>query len=223
MSDSAEKVQHGGDGGAIGDGHHDDGKKPNVIFVLGAPGSGKGTQCEMIRKDLNFVHLSAGDLLRVERETPGSVNGAAILEHMKNGTIVPVEITCTLLENAMLKSGEKNFLVDGFPRNQDNLQGWIKQMGDKTNLLFVLFLEAPEELCTKRILSRAANASVVRPDDNVESMRKRFQTYINDTMPIIEYYHSKGLVRKVDSVRPPDVVHQEIVQLLKKTEGFQVA
>ena len=96
--------------------------KPNVVFVLGAPGSGKGTQCSLIVRDLDYVHLSAGDLLRIERETPGSKNGESILTHMKNGTIVPVEITCSLLENAIEKSGKANFLIDGFPRNQDNLQ-----------------------------------------------------------------------------------------------------
>ena len=90
-------------------------------------------------------------------------------------------------------------------------------MGHKTDLQFVLFLEAPEELCVQRILSRAATSG--RPDDNVESLKKRFQTYINDTMPIIEYYAAKGLVRKVDSIRSPEAVHMEIAALLGKKAG----
>jgi UMP-CMP kinase len=92
--------------------------KPGVVFVLGAPGSGKGTQCERIVEKFGFVHLSAGDLLREERNTPGSQYGSLIEGHITAGTIVPVEITCSLLENAMQKSNANNFLIDGFPRNQ---------------------------------------------------------------------------------------------------------
>jgi adenylate kinase family enzyme len=92
--------------------------KPGVVFVLGAPGSGKGTQCERIVEKFGFVHLSAGDLLREERNTPGSQYGALIEGHITAGTIVPVEITCSLLENAMQKSNANKFLIDGFPRNQ---------------------------------------------------------------------------------------------------------
>ncbi|VDO29033.1 unnamed protein product [Heligmosomoides polygyrus] len=71
----------------------------NVVFVLGPPGSGKGTQCLKIQENLGFVHLSAGDLLRAERQRQGSQFGQLIENHITNGTIVPVEITCKLLEN----------------------------------------------------------------------------------------------------------------------------
>lgn len=75
--------------------------KPNIIFVLGAPGSGKGTVCARIVETYGYVHLSAGDLLREERTRPGSEFGELIENNIKNGKIVPVEITCSLLENAM--------------------------------------------------------------------------------------------------------------------------
>jgi hypothetical protein len=78
--------------------------KPNIVFVLGAPGSGKGTQCEKIVEKFDFVHLSAGDLLREERNREGSEFGALIEDFITNGKIVPVEITCALLENAMNKN-----------------------------------------------------------------------------------------------------------------------
>lgn len=78
--------------------------KPKIVFVLGAPGSGKGTQCEKIVKDFGYVHLSAGDLLREERTRSGSQYGDFIEDCITNGKIVPVEITCTLIENAINKS-----------------------------------------------------------------------------------------------------------------------
>lgn len=76
-------------------------EKPKVIFVLGAPGSGKGTQCANIVKEYNYVHLSAGDLLRAERNRPGSEVAQQIEEYIKLGQIIPVAITCSLLEKAM--------------------------------------------------------------------------------------------------------------------------
>jgi hypothetical protein len=102
--------------------------KPKVLFVLGGPGAGKGTVCKNIIEKHGFVHLSAGDLLREERANPGSQYGELIESHISNGTIVPVEITCSLLDRAMQtsKSPHNKFLIDGFPRNQDNLQGWNK-------------------------------------------------------------------------------------------------
>lgn len=75
--------------------------KPNIVFVLGAPGSGKGTQCEKIVKKFGYVHLSAGDLLREERNREGSEYGELIENYIRNGKIVPVDVTCALLENAM--------------------------------------------------------------------------------------------------------------------------
>ena len=78
----------------------------NVVFVLGPPGSGKGTQCSKIQSNLGFIHLSAGDLLRAERQRKGSEFGELIETHIKNGSIVPVEITCKLIEN--VSSAHKN-------------------------------------------------------------------------------------------------------------------
>lgn len=192
----------------------DGGVKPNVVFVLGAPGSGKGTQCSLIVSKTNFVHLSAGDLLRQECVTSESQYGSLISTYIKEGKIVPVEITCSLLENAMRISGKQYFLIDGFPRNFDNLQGWIEQMGPKTNFLFLLFLQAPESICVDRILSRGATSG--RIDDNAESLKKRFQTYLHDTLPIVKFYEDKGLVRSVDSTRQPELVHDDVMLVLRE-------
>jgi UMP-CMP kinase len=89
-----------------------------VIFVLGGPGAGKGTQCQKLVADYGFKHLSAGDLLREEQDRPGSQFGEMIKSYIKEGTIVPMEVTIQLLENAMKASmeGENKkglFLIDG--------------------------------------------------------------------------------------------------------------
>lgn len=105
----------------------------------------------------------------------------------------------------MKKSDSNNFLIDGFPRNQNNLDGWDKQMGDKVNVQFVLFLEAPEDVCVTRCLNRG-KAGSGRSDDNRESLTKRVATYHNDTMPIVNYFAGKDLVRRVDAALGPDEV-----------------
>ena len=189
--------------------------KPEVVFVLGAPGSGKGTQCQNISKEFNFVHLSAGDLLREERAKPGSKYGELIEEKIKNGQIVPVEITCSLIEAAMERSGSSKFLIDGFPRNQNNLDGWNKQMSSCVSLLFVLFFDCPEDVCVNRCLGRGAAGSG-RSDDNPESLKKRFDTYMNDTMPVVKHYEEQNLVKQVDATGTSDQVFELVKPLFAK-------
>ena len=89
-----------------------------MIFVLGGPGAGKGTQCASLVRDYGFTHLSAGDLLRAEQDRPGSQFGSMIKQLIKEGEIVPMEVTVQLLENAMTDTikgngGEGRFLIDG--------------------------------------------------------------------------------------------------------------
>merc|ERR1711872_508151 len=188
--------------------------KPNVMFVLGGPGAGKGTQCARIVEKFGHVHLSAGDLLRAERASPGSQYGELIEHHITNGTIVPVAITCSLLERAMKESAKNNFLIDGFPRNEDNLTGWNEVMGDKVNLQCVLFFHCTQEICTARCLGRGAAGSG-RTDDNEESLKKRFVTYENATMPIIKHFEEKNLVKKLDASKSPDEVYSVVESILK--------
>ena len=172
--------------------------------------AGKGTQCQKIVKEYGYVHLSAGDLLRAEQNTPGSPHGELIAHHMVSGTIVPVAITCSLLQRAMKESKKDNFLIDGFPRNEDNLQGWLREVGsDKANVKFILFFECKEETCVERCLKRGAAGSG-RSDDNQEALRRRFVTYMNSTMPIVEYYRKQGLVREIDGNQSADEVFAEI-------------
>lgn len=96
-------------------------EKVTVIFVLGGPGAGKGTQCAKLVSDYGFKHLSAGDLLREEQDRPGSEFGEMIKTYIKEGTIVPMEVTIQLLENAMKHSiendGKTMFLIDGMLRS----------------------------------------------------------------------------------------------------------
>ena len=211
-----------------------------VVFVLGGPGSGKGTMCAKIVDKYGWVHLSAGDLLRAERKDPTSKNGELINEYIKEGKIVPVEITSpfprprsrgglarspslrrapfadraarrrlALIRQAMEASGKQDFLIDGFPRSADNLQGWEANM-QGVDVASILYLETTEEVMQERILRRSAETvaagGAARSDDNVDAIKKRFRTYHESTMPIIDIYKARGKVHLVDSTPDADVV-----------------
>ncbi|XP_027159284.1 UMP-CMP kinase 3-like [Coffea eugenioides] len=174
-------------------------KKVTVVFVLGGPGSGKGTQCANIVEHYGYTHLSAGDLLRAEIKS-GSENGTMIQNMIKEGKIVPSEVTIKLLQRAMNESGNDKFLIDGFPRNEENRAAFELVTGMEPT--FVLFFDCPEEEMEKRLLSRNQG----REDDNIETIRKRFRVYMESSLPVIEYYNSKGKVRKIDAAKPVEEV-----------------
>jgi len=200
-----------------------DATKVMVIFVLGGPGAGKGTQCGRIVEDFGFVHLSAGDLLREEQDREGSQFGALIHEHIRNGTIVPMEVTVKLLENAMRaeldkthsgaawENGHGRFLVDGFPRKMDQA---IKFDETVCMSSFVLFFDTTEEVMLARLLERGKTSG--REDDNVESIKKRFRTFVETSMPVVDKYSAEGKVIKIDSTRPVEVVHADVSKVLKE-------
>lgn len=193
--------------------------KPQVVFVLGGPGAGKGTQCSNIVENYSYTHLSAGELLRAEQARDGSEVGYLISTYIKEGKIVPVEITINLLKKAMEETMQKDekkfrFLIDGFPRNEDNLEGWNKVMDSKADVKFVLFFDCSNEVCVSRCLERGKNSG--RTDDNRESLEKRIQTYLHSTRPIIELYAKLGKVRTIDASRSVDEVFTDVKVILDK-------
>ncbi|KAJ7961838.1 UMP-CMP kinase [Quillaja saponaria] len=178
-------------------------KKPTVVFVLGGPGSGKGTQCANIVQHFGYTHLSAGDLLRAEIKS-GSENGTMIQNMIKEGKIVPSEVTIKLLQQAIQESANDKFLIDGFPRNEENRAAF--ENVTKIEPAFVLFFDCSEEEMERRLLSRDQG----REDDNIETIRKRFKVFLESSLPVIEYYNSKGKVRKIDAGRPVEEVFESV-------------
>ncbi|XP_021613980.1 UMP-CMP kinase 3 isoform X1 [Manihot esculenta] len=178
-------------------------KKPTVVFVLGGPGSGKGTQCTNIVQHFGYTHLSAGDLLREEIKS-GSENGTMIQDMIKEGKIVPSEVTIKLLQKAMQENENDKFLIDGFPRNEENRAAF--ESITKIEPQFVLFFDCSEEEMERRLLNRNQG----RVDDNIETIRKRFKVFLESSMPVIEYYGSKGKVRKIDASKPVEEVFEAV-------------
>lgn len=203
-----------------------------VIFVLGGPGAGKGTQCTKLVSDYGFKHLSAGDLLREEQDRPGSEFGEMIKTYIKEGTIVPMEVTIQLLENAMKKAMETEnkslFLIDGmliywalrkkdgadltigFPRKLDQAHAFERSVVPSK---FTLFFDASEEVMLERLLHRGETSG--RADDNIESIKKRFKTFVETSMPVVHEFEKQGRVVKVDAVQEPNKVYQDVQEKIK--------
>lgn len=192
--------------------------KIKAIFVLGGPGAGKGTQCENIAEHFGFVHLSAGDLIRKERIREGSQHGQIIDEYLENGKIVPVDVTCSLLENAINLNKEANgihkFLIDGFPINQENLDGWNIRMGAKVDVQFVLFFDCTSDICVERCLERGKYSG--RSDDNEDSLKRRIKTYTNESFPIIQHFLNMNLVKRVDARPDAEEVFKSVRNILQQ-------
>ena len=168
-----------------------------VVFVLGAPGSGKGTQCTRLVEEFGFVHLSAGELLRGEIRQ-ASQDGALIQKLIDEGKIVPVDITCRLLQKSMEASSSNRFLIDGFPRNKDNVDGWERIIGKAADVKFCLFLDCPKEVCLARIIGRHDGSG--RTDDTPEKFQLRIDTFFKETIPIVEYFRSIEKLRAISSI-----------------------
>lgn len=190
-----------------------------VVFLLGGPGSGKGTQSTNLVRDYGFVHLSAGDLLRAEQVREGSQYGNLIKTYIREGKIVPMEITVALLSNAMADAlatspppaGQKaRFLVDGFPRKLDQAVFFEDTVCPSE---LTLFLDCPEEVMEKRLLKRGETSG--RDDDNEESIRKRFRTFVETSMPVVDAFAAQDKVVSVSATGGVDEVYARI------QEGFQ--
>ena len=166
-------------------------KSHRVLFILGGPGAGKGTQSERIVNTYKCVHLSVGDLLRSGAEKKDYPHAEMVKECLVKGQIVPVELSLGLLRIAMDEKaqeagseyGSRIFLVDGFPRNYDNVEGWMEHMPSYTSVLGSLVYNCPIEVLEARIMNRAETSG--RSDDNLDSARRRFQTFHTQTEPVV--------------------------------------
>lgn len=219
----------------------------HVIYVLGGPGAGKGTQCANLVRDYGFKHLSAGDLLRAEQERPDSQFGSMIKDYISEGKIVPMEVTVQLLENAMSAAIEERdkepkktegarFLIDGefclcsreigaeteylrtgFPRKMDQALRFEESVCPSQ---FTLFFDCPEDLLQERLLNRGKTSG--RSDDNAESIKKRFKTFVDTSMPVVEYFEKEGKVVKVEATKGPEEIY-EVVKKRMGERGFDMA
>ena len=172
-----------------------DPNKVNVVFIIGGPGSGKGTLCKKLKEDFHYEHLSTGDILRNVVKNQTHPDWKTLDEKMKSGQFVSSAELLGFVKEEFKNFKGKKVLLDGFPRNQENIDVWDKMMNDVCDLKCVLYLEASKETMKTRMLGRNEG----RADDNEATMVKRIENFFNETVKVIEPYEKKGLVYKINA------------------------
>lgn len=166
------------------------------IVIMGAPGSGKGTQAALIVKELDLDHISTGDLLRAA-VAAGTELGKKAKQVMDRGELVSDEIVLGLLEQRLLQENTKNgFILDGYPRNiaqAQALDGLLERIGQPVEE--ALQIDVDEEQVVTRIAKRAALEG--RSDDTEETVRNRLRIYGEQTAPVVDFYAQKGILSRV--------------------------
>jgi adenylate kinase len=196
----------------------------NIILVA-PPAAGKGTQSKLISSEYNIPHISTGDLLRDEVNS-GSPMGHFLKEKMDHGELISDDIIVNLLRNRITQVDCNNgYILDGYPRNIEQAliyENLVHELGKSVG--YVIFMDIDKDLALKRTIGRivcsrcgtsynkevselnpridgicdkCGNQLSIRSDDNVNTAKSRFDTYLTQTKPLIEYYKRKGILKEL--------------------------
>ena len=184
------------------------------IVLFGPPGAGKGTQAKYLVKKLNNFQVSTGDMLRdeIQKDTP---IGKKIIKNMNDGKFVEDEIVNKLLEKIVFDTTKINKLIfDGYPRtiNQaKNLERLLEKSNQKLDHIF--FLNVKKEAIIKRVEKRKILEK--RSDDEAETILKRYDTYMEVTKPVLDFYSSKSNFYEIDGSAEIEVISGKIEEILR--------
>ncbi|TCV92168.1 adenylate kinase [Luteibacter rhizovicinus] len=183
------------------------------LVLLGAPGSGKGTQATRLKDQLGIPHISTGDLLRAEVKA-GTDLGLKAKAIMDAGNLVADEILLGMLKSRLAQDDAKpGFILDGYPRNlvqADALDSLLASIGQPLDV--VIKLEVPGEAIIDRCKIRFEQEG--RADDNPETVKKRLDIYADQTAPVANFYAQRGKLKEVNGVGELDEVTQRILGVL---------
>ncbi len=189
-------------------------KSLDVLIFLGPPGSGKGTQAEILTKKLNYLHISVGDLLR-ENISNQTDLGKLASEYVNSGELVPDDLIIDLVNFSIvdLQSDEYSFkgiILDGFPRTINQavaLENKIKELN--VFIKSVIYLDISDEKILSRLLNRG------RDDDEPQLIRNRLDVYRNQTEPLLEFYNQRKLLNSINGDQELENVNSTIISALK--------
>ena len=184
------------------------------IILFGPPGAGKGTQAKYIVKKTNGFQISTGDMLREEIQNNSEI-GKKIINDMDEGKFVSDEIVNTLIENALSDPQKKNKLIfDGYPRSlaqAKNLDIILKKTNQKIE--FIFFLNVNKETIIKRIKQRKILEK--RTDDDLNTIIKRFDTYMETTKPVLDFYSKNPNFYEIDGASKIEEITAKIDNIIK--------
>jgi adenylate kinase len=210
------------------------------VVLVGPPGSGKGTQGDLLRKELGIPHISSGNLLR-DSAAAGTAIGRTAKEFMDKGQLVPDEVVLDLIKARVSKPDcEGGFLLDGFPRNPAQAEKLQEVLGGRGALDHVVALEVPVATIVGRLSGRRTCSNCgklyhtsfnppavegrcdacghelfIRDDDREETVRERLAVYARQTEPLMGYYAGQGLLRTVDGGVAAQQVAEKILAVVR--------
>ena len=166
------------------------------LVIFGAPGSGKGTQSDLLVAKYGFRHISTGDVLRAEIKQ-GTELGRTAQQFIDKGQLIPDELMIEILASVYDSLCPcEGVIFDGFPRTIPQAEALKKMLAQRgTEVSAVLQLEVPEEMLTERLLNRGKTSG--RADDNAETIRKHLEVYHSQTAPLAAWYAAEGKLHAI--------------------------
>ena len=185
------------------------------IVIFGAPGSGKGTQSDMMIEKYGLNHISTGDVLRAEIKK-GTELGKTAASFIDNGQLIPDDLMVSILASVYDSFGDhKGVIFDGFPRTipqAEALKKMLNERGDKVAAM--IELDVPEDELMKRLLLRGQQSG--RADDNEGTIKKRLIVYHSQTQPLIEWYKKEGVHYHINGLGDLDRIFADICEVIDK-------
>ncbi len=179
-----------------------------IINIIGLPLTGKTTLCEKLVQKYDFVHIGLGKLIR-ENEIYKKV----INDYISKGELIPSDITFKILQKEIerIKESNKPILIDGYPRNYENLNKWDIEIGLDPKC--VILLKCPEKLLNERLTIRMRKEK--RNDDRKDLLNLRIKSFEEETSQVIDHYRKKGLLYEISSSEDK-IMMKEMHAILKE-------
>ncbi|RBQ28453.1 adenylate kinase [Aliarcobacter vitoriensis] len=178
-----------------------------LFLIIGAPGSGKTTDAELIsQKHKNITHYSTGDMLRAEVAKKSEI-GKEIEKYINNGLIVPIQIAIKTILNAIKNAPTNTIIIDGYPRSLEQMNELDKYLVNESEVELINCIEVvvSQEVARDRVLGRARG-----DDDKVEVFNNRMKVYTEPLAQIQAFYEEKGLLKKIDGERTIEEIVNEM-------------
>ena len=182
------------------------------LLLIGAPGAGKGTQAERLAERFGITHISSGDLLRQHVKDHTSI-GRMIKSYLDRGDLVPDGVVMDMLRKPVVAAAQADgYVLDGFPRTVEQARASFptaQALGVEVQV--AVHLDVARAELVRRLLARRRGA-----EDTQAVIERRLQVYLDKTVPLLEYYADREWMFTVDGAQPPDAVHRDIVDCLRR-------